>query len=99
MPIPKSAYLGVWLFLPEACSRDEDAVIRDIAHVMDNLPSEELHTALRQLYIKWGDYSTEACDDFIAEMIMFREALWTPQRTRRRSKALAPAEVSQGSLF
>ena len=99
MPLHKSAYAGVWLYLPEACSRDEDAVVRDITLVMDNLKGDELRMALKHTYEKWGDYSTEACEDFIAELVMFREALWTPLRTRRRSKTATPNEVRQGSLF
>jgi hypothetical protein len=100
MPVHKSAYAGVWLDLPEACSRDEDAVVRDIALAMDNLAGDELRMALKQIYRKWGDYSGEACDDFIADLMMLGDALRKPARAHRTKPVASNRDASrQGALF
>ena len=95
MPVHKSAYAGVWLYLPEACSRDEDAVVRDIALAMDNLAGDELRVALKQLYKKWGDYSDEGCDDFIAELMMLGDALRTPARVHQAKPLASSCDASR----
>lgn len=105
MPVPRAAYFTTtWQYLPEAYCLDERALFRDIDAAMNNLQGEILRTALRHLYIKWGDYCDEGREEFATDMMALAETRNMPavrKPVRRRSQSLAgPAESGlQAVLF
>lgn len=75
MNVPRQAYVTTTsLYLPEAYCLDERSLFRDVDAAMKHLQGETLRTALKHLYIKWGDYCDEGRDEFAAEMLALANA-------------------------
>lgn len=101
MAVPRDAYTtAASLYLPEAYCLDERAMLRDIDAAMQQLQGDTLRTALRHLYIKWGDYSEEGREAFASDMAALADAQrGSPVRRRSRPPVADGESGRQAVLF
>jgi len=105
MPVPREAYaMTASLYLPEAYCLDEKALFRDIDAAMNQLRGETLRMALRHLYMKWGDYCEDGCEEFAAEMLALADArrmpsIRKPARQRAYPGTAGNQATRQAALF
>lgn len=105
MPVPRDAYTTTTsLYLPEAYCLDEKSLFRDIDAAMNHLRGETLHMALRHLYMKWGDYCEEGCEEFATDMMALADArrmpsIRKPSRQRGHPALASNEPARQAALF